>query len=89
MTSIHIIAAFMGGVLVGFMICSAMRSWLIAELREDCHEWRMASKEDRRAHARCADALTTVQGKITDIRDLVDARRPIRKADIRAVLGDA
>lgn len=94
------------GTIVGFFTCAALTAGKVADLqdqRDHAIDAKVAdilplanldiaqqAAEAISAHSRCADALTTVQGKIEDIRELLNRPRTIRKKELAAILdGDA
>lgn len=82
-----------GGALGGFGICAVLTAGKVADERQayvdenDFANLNLAAKNEAQlAHARCADALTTTQRKLSAIRDLLDKPRTIRKGELAMIL---
>lgn len=81
---------------VGFLVCAMLTQGAIADSDAEVEDWQRwlglaveSEREHRDAHTRCADALSTCQRKLSDIRDIVGPTHGFRRGrlgQIAAVL---
>lgn len=79
----------LGGSIAGFMICALFAAGRLSETIEridDEHYDRWRDQLD--AHARCADALVTLQAKRDSIRSIISGNKTVRTSRIAEVIGD-
>lgn len=80
---IELIAAAGIGGIIGFWVCAVLTAGKVADEHAQADAINEALHD---AHARCADALTCTQRKLSAIRDLLDTPRTIRKGELAMIL---